>query len=115
MQNFLIDRIQRPTVAPLSLPERLLLGPGPSNAHPVVLEAMNTSPIGHLDPAFLTLMDEIQSLLRYVWQTQNPLTIAVSGTGTAAMEATIANAVEPGVDTERSCSTFQNPGDKCFR
>jgi alanine-glyoxylate transaminase / serine-glyoxylate transaminase / serine-pyruvate transaminase len=96
MQNFLIDRIQRPTVAPLSLPERLLLGPGPSNAHPVVLEAMNTSPIGHLDPAFLTLMDEIQSLLRYVWQTQNPLTIAVSGTGTAAMEATIANAVEPG-------------------
>jgi alanine-glyoxylate transaminase / serine-glyoxylate transaminase / serine-pyruvate transaminase len=96
MQNFLIDRIQRPTVAPLSLPERLLLGPGPSNAHPVVLQAMNTSPIGHLDPAFLTVMDEIQSLLRYVWQTQNPLTIAVSGTGTAAMEATIANAVEPG-------------------
>jgi alanine-glyoxylate transaminase / serine-glyoxylate transaminase / serine-pyruvate transaminase len=96
MQNFLIDHAQRPTLAPLSLPERLLLGPGPSNAHPVVLQAMNTSPIGHLDPAFLTLMDEIQSLLRYVWQTQNPLTIAVSGTGTAAMEATIANAVEPG-------------------
>jgi alanine-glyoxylate transaminase/serine-glyoxylate transaminase/serine-pyruvate transaminase len=57
---------------------------------------MNTTPVGHLDPAFLALMDEIQSLLRYVWQTENPLTIAVSGTGTAAMEATIANAVEPG-------------------
>jgi alanine-glyoxylate transaminase / serine-glyoxylate transaminase / serine-pyruvate transaminase len=96
MQNFLIDQTQRPTVAPLSLPERLLLGPGPSNANPVVLQAMNTSPLGHLDPAFLALMDEIQGLLRYVWQTQNPLTIAVSGTGTAAMEATIANAVEPG-------------------
>jgi len=48
---------------------------------------MNTPPVGHLDPAFLALMDEIQSLLRYVWQTENPLTIAVSGTGTAAMEA----------------------------
>ncbi|QMS92015.1 alanine--glyoxylate aminotransferase family protein [Nostoc edaphicum CCNP1411] len=81
---------------PLEIPSRLLLGPGPSNAHPTVLQAMNTSPVGHLDPAFLALMDEIQSLLRYVWQTENSLTIAVSGTGTAAMEATIANAVEPG-------------------
>jgi alanine-glyoxylate transaminase/serine-glyoxylate transaminase/serine-pyruvate transaminase len=57
---------------------------------------MNTPPVGHLDPAFLKLMDEIQSLLRYVWQTENLLTIAVSGTGTAAMEATIANIIEPG-------------------
>ena len=80
----------------LNIPNRLLLGPGPSNAHPDVLRAMNTPPVVHLDPAFLTLMDEIQSLLRYVWQTENPLTIAVSGTGTAAMEATIANSVEPG-------------------
>ncbi|MDF5708734.1 MAG: alanine--glyoxylate aminotransferase family protein [Nostoc sp. S4] len=83
-------------LSPLEIPSRLLLGPGPSNAHPTVLQAMNTSPVGHLDPAFLALMDEIQSLLRYVWQTENPLTIAVSGTGTAAMEATIANSVEPG-------------------
>jgi alanine-glyoxylate transaminase/serine-glyoxylate transaminase/serine-pyruvate transaminase len=57
---------------------------------------MSTDPVGHLDPAFLGLMDEIQALLRYVWQTDNPLTIAVSGTGSAAMEATIANSVEPG-------------------
>jgi alanine-glyoxylate transaminase/serine-glyoxylate transaminase/serine-pyruvate transaminase len=57
---------------------------------------MSTSPVGHLDPAFLALMDQIQALLRYVWQTENPLTIAVSGTGTAAMEATIANATSPG-------------------
>ncbi len=91
-----INNNQRLQLKPLATPERLLLGPGPSNAHPAVLQAMNTPPLGHLDPAFLAVMDEIQSLLRYVWQTENPLTIAVSGTGTAAMEATIANAVEPG-------------------
>ena len=83
-------------LAPLQMPPRLLLGPGPANIHPTILAAMNTAPVGHLDPAFLGLMDEIQSLLRYTWQTENALTIAVSGTGSAAMEATIANAVEPG-------------------
>ena len=91
-----INDSQKLQLAPLEMPSRLLLGPGPSNAHPAVLQAMNTSPVGHLDPAFLSLMDEIQSLLRYVWQTENPLTIAVSGTGSAAMEATIANSIEPG-------------------
>ncbi|RCJ31593.1 alanine--glyoxylate aminotransferase [Nostoc minutum NIES-26] len=91
-----INDSQRLQLKPLEVPSRLLLGPGPSNTHPEVLQAMNTSPVGHLDPAFLALMDEIQSLLRYVWQTENPLTIAVSGTGSAAMEATIANATEPG-------------------
>ena len=80
----------------LDLPPRLLLGPGPANIHPVILEAMSTPAVGHLDPAFLGLMDEIQELLRYTWQTENALTIAVSGTGSAAMEATIANSVEPG-------------------
>jgi alanine-glyoxylate transaminase/serine-glyoxylate transaminase/serine-pyruvate transaminase len=87
---------QRLQLAPLSVPDRLLLGPGPSNAHPTVLHAMSKTPLGHLDPAFLGIMDEIQSLLRYVWQTDNALTIAISGTGSAAMEATIANSVEPG-------------------
>jgi alanine-glyoxylate transaminase/serine-glyoxylate transaminase/serine-pyruvate transaminase len=86
----------RRQLAPLAIPDRLLLGPGPSNPHPVVLAAMNTPLVGHLDPVFLALMDEIQSLLRYVWQTENALTIAISGTGSAAMEATIANIVEPG-------------------
>jgi alanine-glyoxylate transaminase / serine-glyoxylate transaminase / serine-pyruvate transaminase len=95
-QTISINDSGRLQLTRLEIPSRLLLGPGPSNAHPAVLQAMNTSPVGHLDPAFLALMDEIQSLLRYVWQTENPLTIAVSGTGTAAMEATIANAVEPG-------------------
>ncbi|MEP0753311.1 alanine--glyoxylate aminotransferase family protein [Trichocoleus sp. Lan] len=90
-----INNTTRLQLAPLEIPTRLLLGPGPSNAHPAVLQAMNTPPVGHLDPAFLGLMDEIQMLLRYVWQTENPLTIAVSGTGTAAMEATLANATEP--------------------
>ncbi|PAX52676.1 alanine--glyoxylate aminotransferase family protein [Brunnivagina elsteri] len=81
---------------PLNMPNRLLLGPGPSNVHPAILAAMNTPPVGHLDPTFLNLMDEVRSQLQYVWQTDNQMTIAVSGTGTAAMEATIANSVEPG-------------------
>jgi alanine-glyoxylate transaminase / serine-glyoxylate transaminase / serine-pyruvate transaminase len=83
-------------LSPLAVPNRLLLGPGPCNANPLVLQAMSTNLLGHLDPAFLQIMDEIQSLLRYVWQTDNPHTIAVSGTGSAAMEGTIANSVEPG-------------------
>jgi alanine-glyoxylate transaminase/serine-glyoxylate transaminase/serine-pyruvate transaminase len=57
---------------------------------------MNHQPIGHLDPAYLAMMDEVQDLLRYTWQTTNPLTYAVAGTGSAAMEATLANVVEPG-------------------
>ncbi|MBR8835412.1 MAG: alanine--glyoxylate aminotransferase family protein [Stigonema ocellatum SAG 48.90 = DSM 106950] len=96
MQTISINNSQKLQLQPLEMPQRLLLGPGPSNTHTEVLQAMNTPPVGHLDPAFLALMDEIQSLLRYVWQTENSLTIAVSGTGTAAMEATIANSVEPG-------------------
>lgn len=91
-----INNSQHLQLKPLEIPSRLLLGPGPSNAHPAVLQAMNHSLVGHLDPAFLELMDEIQSLLRYVWQTENHHTIAVSGTGSAAMEASIANATAPG-------------------
>ncbi|HHP7231180.1 MAG TPA: pyridoxal-phosphate-dependent aminotransferase family protein, partial [Xenococcaceae cyanobacterium] len=66
-----------------------------ANVDPRVLAAMSHPPVGHLDPTYLTLMDEIQDLLRYTWQTENELTIAVSGTGSAAMEATLANVVEP--------------------
>jgi alanine-glyoxylate transaminase/serine-glyoxylate transaminase/serine-pyruvate transaminase len=95
-QTFSIQESQKLQLEPLKIPQRLLLGPGPSNAHPDVLQAMNTSPIGHLDPAFVALMDEIQSLLRYVWQTENQLTLAVSGTGSAAMGAAVANVTEPG-------------------
>lgn len=91
-----INNSEQLQLSPLEMPHRLLLGPGPSNAHPAVLQAMNKPPVGHLDPTFLILMDEIQSLLRYVWQTENFHTIAVSGTGSAAMEATLANVTEPG-------------------
>ncbi|HHL70919.1 MAG TPA: aminotransferase class V-fold PLP-dependent enzyme, partial [Bacteroidetes bacterium] len=80
----------------LNPPPRLLLGPGPSNAHPRVLRALATPQVGHLDPHFLALMADIQELLRYAWQTDNDMTIPVSGTGSAAMEATVANLLEPG-------------------
>lgn len=80
----------------LDMPPRLLLGPGPSNAHPRVLRALSNRQVGHLDPRFIELMNEVQSLLRYAWQTDNPVTIPVSGTGSAAMEAAVANCVEPG-------------------
>lgn len=77
-------------------PRRLLLGPGPSLVHPRVLHALSAPLIGHLDPAFLNVMDEIQTLLRGVFQTNNRFTIAVSGTGSAGMEASIVNVIEPG-------------------
>jgi alanine-glyoxylate transaminase/serine-glyoxylate transaminase/serine-pyruvate transaminase len=83
-------------ISQLALPERILLGPGPSLADPRVLQAMTTPLLGHLDPAFLGLMDRIQELLRYVYETSNRLTIPISGTGSAAMEAAVANMVEPG-------------------
>ena len=77
-------------------PQRLLLGPGPSLVHPRVLRALATPLVGHLDPAFLTVMNDIQTLLRNVFQTTNRFTIAVSGTGSAGMEAAVVNLVEPG-------------------
>src|SRR3954471_2963432 len=77
-------------------PRRLLLGPGPSMVHQRVLRGLSTPLIGHLDPAFLAIMDEIQALLRAVFQTTNHCTIALSGTGSAGMEASIVNVVEPG-------------------
>lgn len=80
----------------LNPPTRLLLGPGPSNVHPRVLRAMVTPLIGHLDPEFLTIMDETKQLLQYVFQTDNHLTLPISGTGSAGMEAALCNLIEPG-------------------
>ena len=80
----------------LDAPARILLGPGPSMVHPRVLRAMAAPLVGHLDPYFLQLMDRIQNQLRYVFETENTLTIPVSGTGSAAMETAVANMVEPG-------------------
>lgn len=78
------------------LPTRLLLGPGPSMVHPRVLQAMASPLIGHLDPAFLQVMNDIQESLRGLFRTHNRFTIALSGTGSAGMEAVLVNLVEPG-------------------
>jgi len=91
-----MEKTSPTAISQLALPERILLGPGPSLADPRVLQAMTTPLLGHLDPAFLGLMDRIQELLRYVFETSNRLTIPISGTGSAAMEAAVANMVEPG-------------------
>ncbi len=96
MSTYSISDRDRLQLSGLDMPPRLLLGPGPSNAHPRVLATLGMRQVGHLDPRFINLMNEVQTLLRYAWQTQNPLTIPVSGTGSAAMEATLANIVEPG-------------------
>ncbi|HKA06513.1 MAG TPA: alanine--glyoxylate aminotransferase family protein, partial [Gemmataceae bacterium] len=80
----------------LNPPQRLLLGPGPSDVHPRVLSAMATPLLGHLDPAFLAIMQETQELLRAAYLTRNQLTFPVSATGMAGMEACIVNLVEPG-------------------
>jgi alanine-glyoxylate transaminase / serine-glyoxylate transaminase / serine-pyruvate transaminase len=81
---------------PLNPPVRVLMGPGPSDTHPRVLQALAKGTVGHLDPYYLQLMDEMQQLLRVVFQTQNRMTFAVSGTGSAGMEAAVVNLIEPG-------------------
>src|SRR5262249_15696317 len=81
---------------PLKVSKRLLLGPGPSDVPPRVLQAMTNSLLGHLDPEFVALMDETAGLLRYAFQTTNRLPRAICGTGTAGMEATVVNLIEPG-------------------
>jgi alanine-glyoxylate transaminase/serine-glyoxylate transaminase/serine-pyruvate transaminase len=77
-------------------PQRILLGPGPSNVEPRVLQAMMAPLLGHMDPLYFECMDEIQALLRAVFETDNRLTFAVSGTGGAGMEACLANLIEEG-------------------
>jgi alanine-glyoxylate transaminase/serine-glyoxylate transaminase/serine-pyruvate transaminase len=78
------------------LPDRLLLGPGPSNVNPRVLEAMAHPLLGHLDPLFLDLLDDVNEGLRALYGTQNPLTLPISATGSAGMEACLINLLEPG-------------------
>jgi alanine-glyoxylate transaminase/serine-glyoxylate transaminase/serine-pyruvate transaminase len=76
--------------------ERILMGPGPSNVDPRVLKAMATPLVGHLDPEFLAIMNETMDMLRRLFQTKNVLTIPVSGTGSAGMEAAFCNVIEEG-------------------
>ncbi|HUG20319.1 MAG TPA: alanine--glyoxylate aminotransferase family protein [Planctomycetaceae bacterium] len=82
--------------APVTPPQRILMGPGPSDISPRVLAALGAPTVGHLDPYFLRVMDELQTMLREVFRTQNSLTFAISGTGSAGMEACFANLIEAG-------------------
>lgn len=83
-------------------PQRTLMGPGPSDVSPRVLAAMGRPTIGHLDPLFVQMMDEVKALLQYAFQTANELTIAVSAPGSAGMETCFVNLLEPG-DTVIVC------------
>jgi alanine-glyoxylate transaminase/serine-glyoxylate transaminase/serine-pyruvate transaminase len=83
-------------------PQRTLMGPGPSDVSPRVLEAMARPTLGHLDPAFVDFMDELKGLLHYAFQTSNPLTLPISGPGSVGMETCFVNLVEPG-DTVIVC------------
>jgi alanine-glyoxylate transaminase/serine-glyoxylate transaminase/serine-pyruvate transaminase len=108
----------------MRLPRRLLLGPGPSNVHPRVLAAQATPLVGHLDPAFLELLDEVAERLRRLFGTANAMTLPLSGTGSAGMEACFANLVEPGdpvligvagVFGERMCAVAARCGARVAR
>jgi alanine-glyoxylate transaminase/serine-glyoxylate transaminase/serine-pyruvate transaminase len=79
-------------------PDRLLLGPGPSNVHPRVLKVLMSPLVGYMDPFYLQVMDETQALLKYVFKTKNKFTFLVPGSGMAGMEAALCNIVEPGDD-----------------
>jgi alanine-glyoxylate transaminase/serine-glyoxylate transaminase/serine-pyruvate transaminase len=83
-------------MSPLSLPDRLLLGPGPSNVSEEVRAALARPLVGHLDPAFLALLDEIQLMLRRVFRAESAFAFPLSGTGSAGMEACLVNLLEPG-------------------
>jgi len=77
-------------------PQRTLMGPGPSDVNPRILEAMSRPTIGHLDPQFVHMMDEMKELLQYAFQTKNKMTMPVSAPGSAGMECCFVNLVEPG-------------------
>ena len=84
------------TAPALNPPKRILMGPGPSDIHPRVLEAIGKDTVGHLDPFYLETMNEMQNMLRALMKTENPLTFAVSATGSAGRETAVVNSIEPG-------------------
>jgi alanine-glyoxylate transaminase / serine-glyoxylate transaminase / serine-pyruvate transaminase len=90
----------------LNVPNRILLGPGPSAVHPRVLRTMGTTLVGYLDPEWFKLMDEEQALLRAVFMTHNPLTLPMSGTGSVGMETAFCNFVEPGDTVVVGCNGY---------
>ena len=83
-------------VAGINMPQRVLLGAGPSSVHPRVLQAMMLPVVGHLDPAFFEVMDDVCSMLREVYHTSNFLTMPINSTGTGAMETACVNIIERG-------------------
>lgn len=108
----------------LRVPRRILMGPGPTEVNPRVLRAMSLPVLGHLDPAFLEIMNQVTVMLRVAFQTENELTLAVSGTGTAGMEATLFNLIEPGDEVlvavkgyfgDRMCQMAERAGAKLTR
>ncbi|MBE0602738.1 MAG: alanine--glyoxylate aminotransferase family protein, partial [Deltaproteobacteria bacterium] len=84
------------TIRPFIPLTRTLLGPGPSDVHPSVLQAMARPTIGHMDPAFIGMMDEVKDLLQYAFRTKNEMTMVVSGPGSAGMETCFVNLLETG-------------------
>ena len=107
-----------------ALPDRLLLGPGPSNVSETVRRALAQPMIGHLDPAFLAVMDDVQSGLRRLFRSEDALALPVSGTGSAGMEACLVNLLEPdervvvavqGVFGERMCEVVERTGARAIR
>ena len=89
-----------PQIHPFHPPKRVLLGPGPSDVHQRVLDAMARPTLGHLDPKFCDMMEEMKTLLRYAFQTENQLTFPLSAPGSAGMESCLpsANCHPPGCD-----------------
>lgn len=85
-----------PIIAAFNPPRRILMGPGPSDVHPQVLAAQAKPTVGHLDPLFITMMDELKQLLQYAFQTRNDMTLAVSAPGSAGMETCFVNLLQPG-------------------
>lgn len=84
------------TITSFNPPVRTLMGPGPSDVHPRILSAMARPTIGHLDPLFVGMMDEMKVLLQYAFKTRNPLTLPISAPGSAGMETCFVNLIEPG-------------------
>ncbi|EFA86772.1 serine-pyruvate transaminase [Heterostelium album PN500] len=95
-QMFNVSNAHRVKSSISNLPVRLLLGPGPSNLHPRVNQQLSTHMIGYTDQNYYKVMDETMEMMRYLFQTNNHFTIPITGAGTAAMEACVANLIEPG-------------------
>ena len=91
-------------LAPMAIRHKKLMGPGPANCSPRVLNAMSQPLLGHLHPDFCTIMDDIKVGIQYLFQTQNTMTIALSATGHGAMECLITNACEPGETLLVACN-----------